>query len=110
MCRSHYPHPDSVEYQQEGAIQSRWHPYLGTWRPHRLICPHSHDKHGVDMEFGICFKGFVDADRARYLVRMAEHAGFSYCWFYDSHILWREAYPAMAMLMEHTKNMRFGPL
>ncbi|MFB9127854.1 TIGR03842 family LLM class F420-dependent oxidoreductase [Paraburkholderia dipogonis] len=62
------------------------------------------------MEFGICFKGFVEADRARYLVRMAEHAGFSYCWFYDSHILWREAYPAMAMLMEHTQKMRFGPL
>ncbi len=62
------------------------------------------------MEFGITFKGFVDADRARYLVRMAEHAGFTYCWFYDSHILWRECYPAIAMCMEHTKNMRFGPL
>ncbi len=46
------------------------------------------------MEFGICFKGFVEADRARYLVRMAEVAGFKYCWFYDSHILWREPYPA----------------
>lgn len=62
------------------------------------------------MEFGITFKGFVDADRARYLVRAAEHAGFSYCWFYDSHVLWRDSYPAMAMCMEHTKQMRFGPL
>lgn len=62
------------------------------------------------MEFGICFKGFVEADRARYLVRMAEVAGFKYCWFYDSHILWREPYPAIAMCMEHTKQMRFGPL
>ena len=61
------------------------------------------------MEFGICFKGFVAPDRARYLVRQAEAAGFTYCWFYDSHILWRECYPAMAMCMEHTKNMRFGP-
>ena len=39
----------------------------------------------------------------------AEDAGFTYCWFYDSHILWRESYPAMAMCMEHTKTMRFGP-
>ena len=62
------------------------------------------------MEFGICFKGFVEADRARYLVRMAESAGFDYCWFYDSHILWRECYPAIAMCMEHTTRMRFGPL
>ncbi|MDP4021997.1 TIGR03842 family LLM class F420-dependent oxidoreductase [Methylobacterium sp. NEAU 140] len=62
------------------------------------------------MEFGICFKGFVEAERARYLVRTAEHAGFSHCWFYDSHVLWRECYAAIAMCMEHTRNMRFGPL
>jgi len=62
------------------------------------------------MQFGITFKGFVEADRARHLVRMAEYAGFSHCWFYDSHILWRECFPAIAMCMEHTKNMHFGPL
>lgn len=61
------------------------------------------------MEFGICFKGFVKPERARYLVRQAEEAGFSYCWFYDSHILWRESFVAMAMCMEHTTTMRFGP-
>jgi probable F420-dependent oxidoreductase len=62
------------------------------------------------MEFGITFKGFVEPDRARYLVRAAEYAGFSHCWFYDSHILWRECYPAIAMCMEHTTKMHFGPL
>ncbi|EXL01891.1 TIGR03842 family LLM class F420-dependent oxidoreductase [Aquamicrobium defluvii] len=62
------------------------------------------------MEFGITFKGFVEPDRARYLVRAAEYAGFSHCWFYDSHILWRECYPAIAMCMEHTRDMHFGPL
>ncbi|MDX5594236.1 TIGR03842 family LLM class F420-dependent oxidoreductase [Pseudovibrio sp. SPO723] len=61
------------------------------------------------MEFGICFKGFVEPERARALVRQAENAGFTYCWFYDSHILWRESYMAMAMCMEHTTKMRFGP-
>ena len=61
------------------------------------------------MEFGICFKGFVSPERARYLVRQAEAGGFSYCWFYDSHILWRDCYVAMAMCMEHTEKMRFGP-
>ncbi|MEM9969784.1 MAG: LLM class flavin-dependent oxidoreductase, partial [Pseudomonadota bacterium] len=61
------------------------------------------------MEFGITFKGVVEPDRARKLVAQAEAAGFTYCWFYDSHILWRESYPAMAMCMEHTKTMRFGP-
>ena len=61
------------------------------------------------MEFGITFKGFMDPDRARMLVGQAEDAGFSYCWFYDSHILWRECFPAIAMCIEHTKTMRFGP-
>ena len=61
------------------------------------------------MEFGITFKGFVEPDRARTLVKQAEAAGFTYCWFYDSHILWRECYPAIAMCMEHTTKMRFGP-
>lgn len=61
------------------------------------------------MEFAICFKGFMDPKRARALVRQAENAGFSYCWMYDSHILWRESFMAMAMLMEHTTKMRFGP-
>ncbi|MEM9032729.1 MAG: TIGR03842 family LLM class F420-dependent oxidoreductase [Pseudomonadota bacterium] len=61
------------------------------------------------MEFGITFKGFMEHNRARKLVKQAEDAGFTYCWFYDSHILWRESYPAMAMCMEHTETMRFGP-
>ena len=61
------------------------------------------------MDFGICFKGFVAPARARYLVRQAEEAGFTYCWFYDSHILWRDCYTAIAMCMEHTQNMHFGP-
>ena len=55
------------------------------------------------MEFGICFKGFVSPERARYLVRQAEVGGFTYCWFFDSHILWRDCYAAIAMCMEHTK-------
>ena len=61
------------------------------------------------MEFGITFKGFVSPNRARNLVRQAEEAGFTQCWFYDSHILWRESMVAMAMCMEHTKKMKFAP-
>ncbi len=61
------------------------------------------------MEFGICFKGNASPERARELVRQAEDGGFGYCWFYDSHILWRDCYAAIAMCMEHTSIMRFGP-
>ena len=41
------------------------------------------------MDFGICFKGEMEPDRMKAVVRQAENAGFTYCWFYDSHILWR---------------------
>ena len=45
----------------------------------------------------------------KHVVKQAEYAGFSYCWFYDSHILWRESFASMAMCIEHTESMRFGP-
>tara|TARA_R110001583_G_C5643627_1_gene408134 strand:- start:812 stop:1816 length:1005 start_codon:yes stop_codon:yes gene_type:complete len=61
------------------------------------------------MKFGITFKGFVSPERARKLAKQAEDAGFTHCWFYDSHILWRECYPAIAMCMEHTSKISFGP-
>jgi probable F420-dependent oxidoreductase len=61
------------------------------------------------MEFGICFKGDIDPKRTVALCKQAEVAGFTYAWFYDSHVLWREPYVTMAMCIEHTDHMRFGP-
>jgi probable F420-dependent oxidoreductase len=61
------------------------------------------------MEFAICLKGDLDPKRTKAICRQAEVAGFTTCWFYDSHVLWRDPYPVMAMCMEHTESMRFGP-
>ncbi|MBL8163932.1 MAG: TIGR03842 family LLM class F420-dependent oxidoreductase [Anaerolineae bacterium] len=61
------------------------------------------------MEFAITFKGDISPKRTVALCRQAELAGFSYGWFFDSHVLWRECYVTMAMCMEHTETMRFGP-
>ena len=61
------------------------------------------------MEFAICLKGDIGPQRTKAICRQAEAAGFSHTWFYDSHILWRDPYPAMAMCMEHTASMHFGP-
>ncbi len=61
------------------------------------------------MEFGICFKGDISPQRTIALCKQAEVAGFTYAWFYDSHILWRSPYVTIAMCMEHTDHMRFGP-
>ena len=61
------------------------------------------------MKFGITFKGEGPPERTRHLVRQAEAAGFEYSWFFDSHILWRDSYVTIAMCIEHTQTMRFGP-
>lgn len=62
------------------------------------------------MDFGITFKGDISPQRTVALCKQAEVAGFTYGWFFDSHVLWRDCYPTMAMCMEHTENMIFGPL
>ncbi len=61
------------------------------------------------MEFAITFKGDISPKRTVALARQAELAGFTYAWFFDSHVLWRECYVTMAMCMEHTEKLRFGP-
>jgi len=61
------------------------------------------------MEFAITFKGNIDPKRTVALCKQAEVAGFTYGWFFDSHVLWRDCYVTIAMCMEHTDNMRFGP-
>jgi hypothetical protein len=45
------------------------------------------------MDFAICFKGDMGFARTKAICRQAELAGFRYCWFYDTHILWRDPIP-----------------
>jgi probable F420-dependent oxidoreductase len=61
------------------------------------------------MEFAITFKGDIDPKRTVALCKQAEVAGFKYAWMFDSHVLWRECYVTMAMCMENTDSLRYGP-
>lgn len=62
------------------------------------------------MQFGVAFKGDMGKQRTVALARQAEAAGFDYIWFFDSHILWADPYTKIALCMEHTERVRFGPL
>ena len=62
------------------------------------------------MEFGICLKGDLDIGRTVALAHQAEAAGFDYMWFADSHVLWSDIYTQMALCLDHTRRLRFGPL
>src|SRR5262245_52650773 len=61
------------------------------------------------LEFAITFKGDIDPKRTVALCKQAEIAGFTYAWFFDSHVLWQECYTMVVVCMEVTAHMRVGP-
>ena len=62
------------------------------------------------MEFGIAFKGDLDHKRMLAISRQVEAGGFDYIWFFDSHIIWSDAFTQIAASMQHTDRVRYGPL
>ena len=46
------------------------------------------------MQFGFTLKPDHTIERTLALTRQAEAAGFEYGWLFDSHVLWRDPYPA----------------
>jgi probable F420-dependent oxidoreductase len=61
------------------------------------------------MEFGITIKPDLTVDRIVSLTRQAEAAGFHYGWIFDSHVIWMEPFPLLALMAANTKQMRLGP-
>jgi alkanesulfonate monooxygenase SsuD/methylene tetrahydromethanopterin reductase-like flavin-dependent oxidoreductase (luciferase family) len=60
------------------------------------------------MQFGITLKPDISVERILGLTRQAEAAGFQYGWIFDSHVLWKEPYPLLALMAANTERMRFG--
>jgi probable F420-dependent oxidoreductase len=42
------------------------------------------------------------------LIQLAERQGFEYGWTYDSHVLWQESFPTMALVAEATERIKLG--
>jgi alkanesulfonate monooxygenase SsuD/methylene tetrahydromethanopterin reductase-like flavin-dependent oxidoreductase (luciferase family) len=61
------------------------------------------------MKFGITLKPDLSVERIVGLTRQAEQAGFEYGWVFDSHVLWKEPYPLLALMANATRAMRLGP-
>lgn len=60
------------------------------------------------MDFGITFKPDMTIERILSLTRQGETAGFTYTWIFDSHVLWMEPFPVMALMAANTRTMRLG--
>jgi probable F420-dependent oxidoreductase len=60
------------------------------------------------MDFGFTLKLEHTIPRTLELTRRAEAAGFAYGWVFDSHVLWRDPYPVLALMADATERMRLG--
>ncbi len=51
------------------------------------------------LEFAITFKPAMTPERIVNLTRQAEAAGFTYGWFFDSHVIWQDPYPLLTLMV-----------
>src|SRR5919107_6258204 len=60
------------------------------------------------MDFGVTV--LPDPPFARWLelIQLAERHGFHYAWTYDSHVLWQESVPMLAVAARETSTIRLG--
>lgn len=60
------------------------------------------------MQFGFTLKPDLSVERILGLTRQAEQLGFHYGWIFDSHILWKDPYPLLALMAANTSNLHLG--
>src|SRR5438046_7823150 len=60
------------------------------------------------MDFGFTLKPDHSLERVAALTRLAESAGFTYGWLFDSHVLWKEPYVLLTIMAQNTNRMRLG--
>ncbi|MEK6190962.1 MAG: TIGR03842 family LLM class F420-dependent oxidoreductase [Chloroflexota bacterium] len=60
------------------------------------------------MDFAFTLKLEHDPARTLDLTRRAEANGFTHGWVFDSHVLWRDPYPLLTLMVGATERMRLG--
>ena len=60
------------------------------------------------LSFGVTVLPDPPYQRLIELVKLAEAQGFEYAWTYDSHVLWQESMPVMALVADRTSKIKLG--
>ena len=60
------------------------------------------------LSFGVTVLPDPPYQRLIELTKLAEQRGFEYGWTYDSHVLWQESMPVMAVLAKETSTIKLG--
>jgi probable F420-dependent oxidoreductase len=62
------------------------------------------------VDFGLVLQTDPPASEVIRRMRLAEQAGFSHGWTFDSCVLWQEPFVIYSQVLEHTENMIVGPM
>src|SRR3954463_12006885 len=62
----------------------------------------------MGLSFGVTVLPDPPYQRFLELLQLAEQHGFEYGWTYDSHVLWQDSFPTLALAAEATERMRLG--
>src|SRR6185312_4324128 len=60
------------------------------------------------MDFGVTVLPDPPFSRWLELIQLAEQHGFGYAWTYDSHVLWQESIPTLAVAARETSRIKLG--
>jgi probable F420-dependent oxidoreductase len=62
----------------------------------------------VALSFGVTVLPDPPYSRMIELIQFAEQRGFEYAWTYDSHVLWQESFPVLALVADRTSTIKLG--
>src|SRR5207245_9001643 len=62
----------------------------------------------MSLSFGVTVLPDPPYTRMIELIQLAERHGFEYAWTYDSHVLWQESFPVMALVADRTSKIKIG--
>src|SRR5881275_3049723 len=62
----------------------------------------------MSLSFGVTVLPDPPYTRLIELMQLAERLGFEYAWTYDSHVLWQESMPTLALAADQTSTIKLG--
>ena len=62
----------------------------------------------MPLSFGVTVLPDPPYARMIELMQLAERLGFEYAWTYDSHVLWQESMPTLAIAADRTSTIKLG--
>src|SRR5262245_13026937 len=75
---------------------------------HRGPRPSSARPSARGLQFGFTLKPEHSIEDTIELAKLGEALGYDYLWLFDSHVLWRDPYPLLTLIAEHTTRLRLG--